>query len=143
MFPPSGSIAQRSSCRRPASAQAVRFRRQYSGRTGNMEAWTRRPGGRPYFTSAPPQLLPQYLPDVALRQLFAEVDVPGDLVASEGFAAVLDDVVLGDFWIFEDHVEGYDFAGVLVGLGDGGAFQDARVGGGNGFDFVGVDVETG
>lgn len=89
-----------------------------------------------------PEFLPQYLPDIAFRQLLAEVDVLGDFVTRQGFAAVLDDVLLGDVGVLGDDVESDYFAGVLVGLRDGGAFQDAGVRGRDSFDFVGVDVEA-
>src|SRR5579883_1266893 len=90
----------------------------------------------------PSQLLPQYLPDVALRQFLAEVDVFRHLVASEGFAAVLDDILLGELRVLWDDVQGDDLAGVLVRLSDGGALEDAWMRGSDGFDFVGIDVET-
>lgn len=90
-----------------------------------------------------PQLFPQNLSHIALGQLFAEIDVFRDLVPRQGFAAVLDDFLLGDFRVLEDDVEDDYFTGVLIGLGYGGAFEYARMSGGDGFHLVGVDIEAG
>lgn len=89
-----------------------------------------------------PQRPSQNLPDVRLRELGPEVDVLRHLVAGERFPAVLDDLLLGEVRVLAHDEERDDFTGTLIGLGDGGGFQDSGMLDGDRFDLVRVYVEA-
>src|SRR5690606_5530212 len=97
--------------------------------------------GRP-LRSFVAQFLAQDLADVAARQVFAEFDELGHLVAREQLAAVRDHIRFGQVRVLADHIELDHFARGAVGHADGGGFQDAGVLDGGGLDLVRVHVEA-
>src|SRR6516165_966676 len=90
------------------------------------------------------QILAQDFSDVRFRQRLEEAYLLWNLVGGELAPAVRDHVSFGNRRARRAGDEqGDGFAGLLVRPADAGTFGNARAGGGDGLDFIWLDVEAG